>query len=264
MRTFFDSAEELVWRINIETKGPLNIKSGEDLGRKEGKPLMRYLIDGEERAFIPGSSLKGVLRSEVERMMKSAKNWYACDPLDRKNTCGKRIEKVVHNGKAVKLSSLSNHEIMKHLILKRRKKEKGLCGACVLFGSTAMKGQCSISDFIPDTTVPILTRTSTAISRENGSVYKRALFPILYVPHGYVFRGSIRISADKELVRFIAGALYALHSGLLSLGAYTSKGFGLVSVEVSREESYKGLEVSSRKVKNTEKFLKEYIKETSK
>ena len=76
--------------------GRLVTKTGLHVGAAEGAGLdiadMPVIKDGRGLPFIPGSSLKGVLRSTVESLVRAAGNenarLWACDSLDEKKACG--------------------------------------------------------------------------------------------------------------------------------------------------------------------------------
>jgi len=260
---FFVASEEVIWTIDIVTKSPLNIKSGEKPEKGEGAPLFKYSINGEDRPVIPGSSFKGILRTEVERILNSSKDYWACDPFT--NSCGQKMRKIKdpsNPSKRIDLSGLSNSKIKEYLKIRRSEEEVGLCVACVIFGSTIMRANSRISDFIPEGNVQIKTKTGTAISRLNGSVKSGALFPTNYVLSGQKFSGKIAYRGDKKLLGFLAGALLALNMKLLTIGAYSSKGFGEVEITIKREERISGFDnVTTHDVSDTEAHLKKYIEE---
>src|SRR5437660_7389265 len=68
-------------RLNITTQGPLLIKTGyATVIGADMAPVMTY-HNGQQEVYIPGSSLKGVFRSHIEKVVNSIKPRVACNPL---------------------------------------------------------------------------------------------------------------------------------------------------------------------------------------
>ncbi|MCB0020839.1 MAG: hypothetical protein KDE09_23755, partial [Anaerolineales bacterium] len=89
---------QLVLDLIIEPDGPLLIKSGNESGADPTLPSMNFVrtqhpISGEQTIYLPGASLKGVIRSHSERILRSLlpeNERNCCDPLDRRSNCGTR------------------------------------------------------------------------------------------------------------------------------------------------------------------------------
>src|SRR5712691_11384311 len=89
---------EARFRLIIKTTGPLLIKSGTAtvLG-PDMAPVLTYR-NGQPEVFLPGSSLKGVFRSHLEKIICSIKPQVVCDPFWRPTEDHKESEqKVVPN-----------------------------------------------------------------------------------------------------------------------------------------------------------------------
>src|SRR6266568_1256257 len=83
-------------RLHITTTGPLLIKTGyATVIGADMAPVMTY-HNGQQEVYIPGSSLKGVFRSHIEKVVNSIKPRIACNPLarteDRRDDKQKLIE----------------------------------------------------------------------------------------------------------------------------------------------------------------------------
>src|SRR4051794_12042452 len=90
------------------------------------------------RVFIPGSSLKGVVRAQAEKIARSLQPKVgpgrgACNPLDPRASCGGRLEREPR-------TDLRYAEA---------------CAACRLFGSTAVAGRVRFGDALPSGAVTI-------------------------------------------------------------------------------------------------------------
>ena len=100
---------EINLTFHIEATGPILIKDGESDEERDRRkaqegqssPDMRFVVDANQRIFIPGSSIRGVWRSWSEKIARTISNGVplACDPFnndtsDTENlSCSKRLEK---------------------------------------------------------------------------------------------------------------------------------------------------------------------------
>jgi CRISPR/Cas system CSM-associated protein Csm3 (group 7 of RAMP superfamily) len=62
---------ECVIELMIEPDGPILVKSGRDTVRGPNMAFVRTWRNGQEEVYLPGSSLKGVLRSHAERITRT-------------------------------------------------------------------------------------------------------------------------------------------------------------------------------------------------
>ncbi|MBN1605710.1 MAG: hypothetical protein JW940_03715 [Polyangiaceae bacterium] len=220
-------------RMELTTVTPLSIRAG-DIGLDPaGCELVcirtRHALHGRT-VFVPGSSLKGVLRSTIEAQLRSTTDATgACDPLGS-NPCGKRSKDLAkdNNGPAVHQHS---------------------CLACRMFGSTTLKGRCSVRDEFPfhsatgdlteeehrnltaANTVEI--RPGVAIDRLSGSVKGGAVFEQEMVPAGVSFWGDAALENFQAWqLGLLFGALRELDEGYAQLGSGKTKGLGVVRARV--------------------------------
>src|SRR3989441_9185976 len=67
--------------LRITTTGPLLIKSGHaTVSGPDMTPVLTYR-NGQQEVFLPGSSLKGVFRSHIEKIVCSLKPRVVCYPF---------------------------------------------------------------------------------------------------------------------------------------------------------------------------------------
>lgn len=232
---FRQSLNRAVLRLRIETVSPLLIKAG-DAGLDPAAADMTCVRTNHGRhgstVYIPGSSLKGVLRSAVEawlrsaRLARSGQVQSACDPLGSES-CGR--------------ASYAADRPDSRDIYNRH------CLACRVFGSTKLKGRASVRDLYPFQSIGDLKggelqnfqrangtelRHGVAINRLTGAV-QVGPFESEMVPPGVRFYGEIALENYQTWqLGVLAQAIDELHSGFAQLGSAKSRGFGVVQVTV--------------------------------
>lgn len=239
---FKRSLNRAVVRLKLKTVTPLLIKAG-DTGLDPAQADLSCVRTRHgrfgETVYVPGSSLKGVIRSAAEAMVRTEnpdEPAYGgvrgtCDPLDHRRSCGSRFGK--------RDAPSPSHEV-----------HAGHCLACRTFGSTAMKGRVSIRDLFPwpgeaerldDDLAENAARANAvegrhgvAIDRIMGSV-KHGPFDMEVVPAGVSFWGDIALENYQAWqLGLVAAALDELDGGFAQLGSSKSRGLGVVQVNVER------------------------------
>jgi CRISPR-associated RAMP protein (TIGR02581 family) len=208
---------EAVLDIAIQPQGPVLIKSGE-LGGADPTHADMEFVRTVGQVFIPGSSLKGVVRTHAEKIARSLQPQVgpgrgACNPLDTRVSCGGRLER--------------------NQAADTRYAES--CFACRLFGSTAVAGRVRFADALPSGAVLIEERNGVAIDRVYGSV---AVGPFNYevVTKGaFIARLTFRNFTLAQLA-LVGMALRDLGDGRVGLGFGKSRGMGRVTVGWGRIE----------------------------
>src|SRR5438105_11224942 len=100
--------------LRITTTGPLLIKSGHaSVSGPDMTPVLTFR-NGQQEVFLPGSSLKGVFRSHVEKIVCSLKPHVVCYPFsgseekeadlaqrrrDYRDSCGAIFTQLVKDNK---------------------------------------------------------------------------------------------------------------------------------------------------------------------
>jgi CRISPR-associated RAMP protein (TIGR02581 family) len=207
---------EAIIKLTITPVGPILIKAGEGDAdpTKPDMNFVRTIRDGKETVYLPGSSLKGVLRSHCERLARTVQNkkQLACDPLSD-SSCGKLLE-----GK--ELAAAAKHARS--------------CFVCQVFGNTSLASHFRIEDAYPDPTeiAPRSEeRNGVAIDRVFGSV---AVGPFNYetVTSGK-FQTTIRIkNFTLAQIGLLALALRDLTAERVRVGFGKSRGLGVVNGHV--------------------------------
>lgn len=211
--------------VRIEPVDPVLIKSGyATLDGADMVPVCTF-INGKKTYYFPGTSLKGVLRSHLERISRTLQPNSVCIPYydpgkqdikipvdgeRQSHGCGFRSR---GNGKDPSAAAYSDS-----------------CAACRLFGSLKFAGRFSISDAYPlEGHAPqIEQRNGVGIDRFTGGTVKGVLFD-LQVLVGGKFEAKIRMF-NFELWQLAALNLLLtdLRDEILQIGSGRSRGLGRV------------------------------------
>ena len=219
--------------LELSPRGPLLVKAG-GISADPSLPDMQFVRtfhpEQGETLYIPGSSLKGVVRSFVEKVLRTlddSRSWrHACPTFaDDPASCARRLGK----------EELPSYEIYRHS-----------CGACRIFGHTRLRGRASFTDFLPRGEVRTEVRYGVAVSRLSHAV-AQGPFEMEVAVAG-TFAGQL-VLENFELwqLALLALALESMERGLLKVGYGKNRGFGEVSVsvrEVRLEEVAAGLDVA--------------------
>ena len=214
----------IVYQVKPVT--PLLIKTGKESfdPTKPDMEFVRTRTPYGEVPYLPGSSLKGVIRSHGERIVRTL-NLKCCD-LTAKD-CGRKINKETP--------------------LEDRYGEH--CYICKTFGSTSLSSRMRITDANPwsveagdeeiasiaaslDSHVPTSRRTNVKIDRQKGASAGTALFDTEVVTGGS-FQGEI-VLVNYQLwqLALLSLVFRDIDSGFQRVGASKSRGLGRVSFQV--------------------------------
>jgi CRISPR-associated protein Csm3 len=188
----------------LEVVTPLHIGSGKpevELGEVD----LPVLTDPEGRPYIPGSSLKGRVRTEAERIARQ-KGMDVCKPPDVKNMCGS---------------------------LKRNLDD--FCVCCKIFGTAgdlSVASKVKFRDAYPLSKVEtLLERSGIAIDRDKGTVVRGALYTIQAIPAGVQFGLEIVCeNMSEDELRLLKAALKSVEDS--ALGGSSTRGFGKVKIKI--------------------------------
>ncbi|NSW58078.1 MAG: CRISPR-associated protein [Armatimonadetes bacterium] len=232
-------------RLKITPDGPVLIKAGDALsGIQPDLPDMAFVRTfhrGRETVYFPGSSLKGVIRSHCERIVRtcvplSEDSPAACDPLfDKLERGGPRI-----HPKEKRVVSCCKWLQERHKNADGWEMYARSCFVCRLFGNTSLASHSSFGDAVPidglaDDDDPNLTeeRNGVAIDRIYGSVAGGALFQFEVVTRG-TFEATIQLrNFTCAHLGLIGLALRDLNDQRLLVGFGKSRGLGRVKAEVA-------------------------------
>lgn len=217
---FRESLNQMTLTFTLAPTGPVLVKSGREAGADPTLVDMNFVRThrpGFEKptVFIPGSSLKGTLRSYTERVLRTVLGEGrdgCCNPFDETSFCGKRLENDPDPVKRYRES----------------------CPACRIFGNTALGGRLSITDAYPPDDALAETnateqRDGVAIDRILGSV-AQGPFTLEVATRG-AFRATLTLE-NFELwqVGLLAVALRDLGTGFCPIGFGKTRGLGRMAV----------------------------------
>lgn len=204
-------------KLRIRPKGPLLIKAG-GISANPALPDMQFVRtyhpDRGETVYIPGSSLKGVVRGFVEKALRTwndRQSWrWACPTFpDEAGSCAKRLQGETDTAVVYHRS----------------------CGACRIFGHTRLRGRLAFTDFFPVEEVRTEIRYGVAISRLTHAV-AHGPFEMEVAVSG-AFEGTL-VLENFEIwqLGLLTTALEAMNRGLLKVGFGKNRGFGEVKAQI--------------------------------
>jgi CRISPR-associated RAMP protein (TIGR02581 family) len=202
----------------LTNQTPLSIGAGRNTLRGGiDNPVVRM----NEVPYIPGSSLKGVLRSEAERYVKtSLPSEFVCDifrPDDEKVGEVRRKKNAERSGESYEP-----------------------CIICRIFGGPTLASHLTVHNAIPYSPFRTETKTSVSINRVTGAQYPGRLFDVEYIVPLTRFEFEARVdnidlmsgSLEAKVVNYLVDIL---RKGQVWLGGRKSVGMGnvkLTSIEV--------------------------------
>jgi CRISPR/Cas system CSM-associated protein Csm3 (group 7 of RAMP superfamily) len=228
---------ECRFTLTIETKGPFIIREGrlrkaetevEKAKKVQGDPdslPIRRVWHGnrgdfalEQDYYLPGTSLRGVLRSHLERILRTMEptKMLCCDPLKPK---GPEQGCSAWFGEQKRLAGPPYAHS---------------CAVCRLFGSTGQASRIRIADS-PTIRIPaaqLSYRDHIGIDRFTGGVCSGANFRDLVIEAGVQFQHDVMIRNFElwqlGLLAYVWRDLYCWQDGLIRLGYGKTKGYGQV------------------------------------
>lgn len=206
---------ELTLGFVVEPAGPLLIKSGGESGADPTLSAMNFVRTQHgrlgETIYLPGSSLKGVVRSHSERILRTVfggAERAACDPLARRNSCSERLKSIPDTDTA--------------------QQYKELCLACRIFGHQYQASHIFISDAYPTRPVDTLpVRYNVAIDRLSGGVAVGP-FDMEVAMESRFFTTISLVNFELWQVGLLALSLRDLAEGRVRIGFAKSRGLGEV------------------------------------
>src|SRR5581483_5893195 len=217
--------------LRITTTGPLLIKSGHaSISGPDMTPVLTFR-NGKQEAFIPGSSLKGVFRSHIEKIVCSLKSHIVCYPFegneerqadpeqrksDYRDSCGGRFNQMAKNDRERKL--LENRTDLIYA---------DSCPTCRLYGSTGFIGRISISDayLAPNFKAITEQRDGVGIDRLTGGASHGAKFELEVVSTGAIFETDIHLrNFEIWQLGMLFVVLQDLEDELIRIGSGRSRG----------------------------------------
>jgi CRISPR/Cas system CSM-associated protein Csm3 (group 7 of RAMP superfamily) len=222
--------------VAISPRGPILIKSGHETAdpTRPGMEFVRtrHAIYGDS-VYLPGTSLKGSMRSQAERVLRGL-GIEICDPFNDRSRCrrGPQQEHSQHGSR--RPPPPSSAEIFSIQ-----------CPACQTFGSLKVAGRCNVEDAYPwngngradaDAANATETRWQVGIDRLTGQAQRAALFDLEVAVAG-TFHTTIHLENFALWQLGLIGALLEdMNHGDLAIGFGKTRGLGQVSVAIEKIE----------------------------
>jgi CRISPR-associated RAMP protein (TIGR02581 family) len=219
--------------LHIEPQDPVLIKSG--YATLDGPDMVPVstLRNGKQSYFLPGTSLKGVLRSHFERIARTLREASVCipylDPRKRGTLKGAVKAEERSFGCGFRQAADGRPDTSATAYLES-------CAACRMFGSLRFAGRLSIGDAfpLPGHEPTSSFRNGVGIDRFTGGTVPGLLFDLV-VLEGGVFKTAVRLT-NFELWQLAAlnFLLLDLQDQMISIGSGRSRGLGRVKGTVER------------------------------
>ncbi|MCC6222192.1 MAG: CRISPR-associated RAMP protein [Thermoleophilia bacterium] len=162
-------------------------------------PLLR---DPQDRPLIPGSSLKGALRSAAEHLLRPLGSNLACDVVS--DRCLQSVRGREPTGEEL----------------------ASLCSLCRLFGNPYRAGRLVLEDLVADDKRTIV-RDGVAIDRRELKQAGSLKYDYEVAPPDSRFGGRIRIDdPDSYEIGLVLTLCDLVDRGLVTLGGGASRGLG--------------------------------------
>ncbi len=187
------------------------------------QPVIRDALD---RLFLPGSSLKGVLRSGLEAVLRGLgdERRLACDLFAE--PCTAELQRRQKRGATIEIDDVLSE----------------ICVVCGLFGSPFLAGRVFVADLPLDGGASGRTdvRDGVGIHRDLrvAQTHPAVKYDHEVVPPGTAFHLEMILENIDDPIQLglVLKALELLGSGEIRLGGMTSRGLGRVSLRDLRLE----------------------------
>lgn len=231
--------------LRITTTGPLLVKSGHaSISGPDMTPVLTWR-NGKQEVFLPGSSLKGVFRSHLEKIVCSLKPRVVCYPFegneDRQADVNQRQQYYRDSCGGMFNQYARRSEENRRLLEERTDLVYAAsCPTCRLFGSTGFIGRLAISDAYLDPASNELKeqRDGVGIDRLTGGASHGAKFELEVVSSGVVFETDIHLrNFEIWQLGMLFVVLQDMEDELVRIGSGRSRGLGKVTAAIKEQSS---------------------------
>jgi CRISPR-associated RAMP protein (TIGR02581 family) len=211
---------EAHFTLTITTTGPVLVRSGHaTLSGPDMTPVLTFRDDAWQ-VYLPGSSLKGVLRSHLEKVGRTLKQGVVCDPFhkppERDAFCGFKFQSRKDEDEEITSQTAYRDS----------------CPICRLFGSTEFIGRVSINDAYLTTwngRNPVESRDGVGIDRLTGGAAHGAKFELETVSSDVQFQTEVHLrNFETWQLGLLLLAVQDFEDGLIRIGSGRSRGLGSV------------------------------------
>jgi CRISPR-associated RAMP protein (TIGR02581 family) len=196
--------------INIISQTPIHIGASQE-GLSPLEVDNTVLKDSKGNAVIPGSSLKGVFRSNLEQILRGKEGIKVCDETDG-NPCIDSKERKNYDNESEWFSYI----------------EENICEVCNLFGSNSFSSRVFFSDAVADKSKQNLeNRDGVKIRRDSEVAAGKAKYDYEIVSIGTVFKTELLMeNVEDYQVGYILLLIDMINNGLIRFGGKKSAGLG--------------------------------------
>ncbi len=209
----------------LRLRGTLALQTALHVGAGKGSDGvdMPVLRDVEGYPFIPGASLKGVLRSTLESLVRALEpsrdqGLWACNPLEDEPGAPDVACGVYAKGERRGSVDVTGH-----------------CAICRLFGSRLVGSHVRISDALAKRRKgppPIEHRDGVAIDRDRKVVHGGQKYDFEVVSPGTEFELEMFVENPRPwLMGLLIVGLDQIADGFSALGGFTSRGLGRATLQ---------------------------------
>ena len=229
---------EALCTLRITTTGPLLVKSGHaSISGPDMTPVLTFR-NGRQEAFIPGSSLKGVFRSHIEKIVCSLKPQVVCYPFDEseeRQTDREQRQRDYRFSCGSRFTQLAKQDRARRFLEERSDLVYAdSCPTCRLFGSTGFTGRMAISDAYLVSDEIKEQRDGVGIDRLTGGASHGAKFELEVVSTGVAFETNIHLrNFEIWQLGMLFVVLQDLEDELIRIGSGRSRGLGNVTATIS-------------------------------
>ena len=225
----------------VRITGRLRMTSALHVGGGVGTTSMTdagVVRHADGRPYIPGSSMKGVLRSHLERMSQTdalseqgatSCLLYAPEKDDDGNT------RIDWSPTAPDCPTPGWVDAGKDATSATEADFEALCPTCTLFGSPILAGKIRIPDLEVDEDTyggGVEIRDGVGIDRDRGRAVDQVKFDYEVIPSDTVFDFQLAVdSPDKVELGLVAIAIREMENGYVAVGGKTTRGMGHCTLE---------------------------------
>ena len=223
-------------------------------GKGDGRTDALVVKDFNGIPYIPGSSLRGVLRTTIERIIASlGKNPYQLTSkkcVTNSTDLQKEFMGLLKNKKQSEIDKFLNDN-------------SKICHVCQLFGSTVIASKIRVTDLSLNGERSITSiRHGVAINRDTETAQEKAKFDFETVPKGSSFSFEIiGENLTNNDLALLAIGIQEMMDGNFWIGGNTARGLGKCKLENLKIKYFDGVDGLKKYLKDKEKGLQTMLLE---
>ena len=198
---------------------------------KEGDTMsdLGVMIDPKGQPILPGSSLKGKLRSTCETL-SHALGLSAC--MLNHEVSSVKCTSDVNYYRERKVREAYQKALKKGLQARLKWIDDHTCDVCKLFGTPVQAGRLWVSDgMLKEWAAVVQVRDGVVIDRDSQTAVNRLKYDYEVIPPGSQFELCIDLEnpTDRDMA-LLGAAIFEWHAGS-SIGGFTSRGLGRLHLD---------------------------------